>query len=148
MKNFVLILLFALILTACKDPNIGSEDKTKEELLTARGWKLDKFTDTTGMTVSDGMLNSGAKMLYGLAFDFRANYEVRGIDQNTKDVINRGEWAIEEDDKTLDINIVGFEGDFEIIQINNTSLILNAKTENHLLGLGSEVHLVFSEFKL
>lgn len=148
MKNFVLILLFAVILTACKDPNVGSENKTTAELLVAHGWKLDKFTNTQGTTISDGQLNSSAIMLYGLAFEFRANSEVRGIDKITKTVINRGEWTIEDDEKTLDIDIVGFEGNFEIVQINNTTMILKAKTENHLIGVGPQIHLVFSEFKL
>ncbi|WP_367913141.1 hypothetical protein [Leadbetterella sp. DM7] len=148
MKNFVLISFFALILTACKDPNIGAEDKTTSELLVAHGWQLDKYTDTQGTTISDGQLNSSARMLYGLAFEFKASQEVRGIDKTTKTVVNRGKWAIETDQTTLDIDIVGFEGDFEIVQINNTSMILNAKTGNNLLGVGPEVHLVFSEFKL
>lgn len=148
MKNFVLISLFAVILTACEDPNIGSENKTTAELLVAHGWQLDKFTDTQGVTISDGQLNSSARMLYGLAFDFKANREVRGIDKITKSVVNRGEWTIESDEKTLDIDIVGFEGDFEVVKINNTSMTLKAKTENHLIGVGPQVHLVFSEFKL
>lgn len=148
MKNFVLISLFAVILTACEDPNVGSENKTTAELLVAHGWQLNKFTNTQGTTLSDGQLNQSARMLYGLAFEFKANSEVRGIDKITKTVINRGEWTIEEDEKTLDIDIDGFAGDFEVVQINKTSMILKAKTENHLIGVGPEVHLVFSEFKL
>lgn len=148
MKNFVLISLFAVILSACADPNIGSENKTTAQLLVAHGWQLDKYTDTQGVTISDGILNSDAKMLYGLAFEFKANSEVRGIDKITKGVINRGQWGLEDDEKTLDINIVGFEGDFELVQIKNTSMILKAKDENQKIGVGPEVHLVFSEFKL
>lgn len=148
MKNFVLISLFAVILTACKDPNVGSENKTTAQLLVAHGWQLDKYTSTQGVTISDGQLNSSAKLLYDLAFQFRADYEVRGIVKISKSVINRGEWSVEDDGKTLDIDIDGFAGDFEIVQINNTSMTLKAKDENQVIGVGPEVHLVFSEFKL
>lgn len=148
MKNFVLISLFAVILTACKDPNVGSENKTTAQLLVAHGWQLDKYTSTQGVIISDGQLNSSAKLLYDLAFQFRADYEVRGIVKISKSVINRGEWSVEDDGKTLDIDIDGFAGDFEIVQINNTSMTLKAKDENQVIGVGPEVHLVFSEFKL
>lgn len=87
-------------------------------------------------------------MLYGMAFEFKKNQEVRGVDKNSKSIINKGTWAIGDDKKTLDIDIIGFEGDFELIQINNTSMILKSKTQNPLIGVGPEVHLVFSEFKL
>jgi len=148
LKNFVLISLFAVILTACADPNIGSENKTKAQLLAAHGWQLDKFTDTQGVMLNDGQLKKDALMLYGLVFEFRQNSEVRGIDKTTKGVINRGKWAIEEDQKTLDIDIVGFKGDFELVQLNNTTMILKAKDEEQIAGVGPEVHMVFSEFKL
>ncbi|MBX2954019.1 MAG: hypothetical protein KF870_16070 [Leadbetterella sp.] len=148
MKNFVLISLFAVIFTACKDPNLSAEGKTADELLVAHGWQLDKYTNTQGTTISDGQLKSEATMLYGMAFEFKKNQEVRGVDKNSKSIINKGTWAIGDDKKTLDIDIIGFEGDFELIQINNTSMILKSKTQNPLIGVGPEVHLVFSEFKL
>lgn len=87
-------------------------------------------------------------MLYGLAFQFKADSEVRGVDKISKAVINKGVWTIEESDKTLDIDIDGFAGDFEVVQINHTSMTLKAKDENQVIGVGPEVHLVFSEFKL
>lgn len=152
MKNFVLISLLAVILTACKDPNIGSEDKTTTELLIAHGWQLDKFTNMQGVTLVDGQLNPSALRLFDLAFDFSINSrnrkEVRGIAKSSKGIINSGEWALKDDDKTLDIDITGFSGDFEIVQINNTTMILNAKTGRELPGLGPEILLVFSEFRL
>ena len=146
MKNFVLISLLAVIFTACVDPNIGAANRTTAELLVRHGWQLDKFTDTQGVTINDGRISSSAKALYGMAFEFRANSEVRGIAKTTKTVINRGEWII--NGKTLDIDIVGFKGDFEVVHINNTSMILRAQTDDSSLGVGSDVHLVFSEFNL
>ncbi|ADQ16625.1 hypothetical protein Lbys_0879 [Leadbetterella byssophila DSM 17132] len=148
LKNFVLISFFALIFLACEDPNVGSEDAPKKELISKRSWQLDKYTTTSGNTISDGQLNSAAKMLYGLAFTFSANGSVQGLDKVSKNIINKGVWTIEEDDTTLDIDIDGFEGEFEIVRINNTSMVLKAKTENHLIGVGPEVQLVFSEYKL
>ncbi|MCD8540806.1 MAG: hypothetical protein LRY55_14315 [Leadbetterella sp.] len=149
MKNFVLILLFAVILTACKDPNIGSEDKTTEELLVAHGWQLDKFTDTQGVMLVDGQLEANARLLFNLVFDFKKKNIVWGIDkENTDNVTRRGVWTLENDNKTIDVDIEGFADKFDILQLNNTTLILQAQNKNRLTGVGPEVLMVFSEFKL
>lgn len=147
MKNFVLISLFALILTACKDPNLSAEGKTTTELLVAHGWQLDKYTNTQGTRITDGQLKSEATMLYGLAFQFKEK-EVWGIDKSTKGIMKRGVWSIDDDEKILAVNVEGFVDDFEVVEINNTSMILKAKTEKYLDDVGDEIHLVFSEFKL
>ncbi len=137
-----------VILVSCEDPNTRSDSKTTEELLSAHGWQLEKFTDTQGTLIADGSLNNGAKLLYGLAFDFRTNYEVRGLDKISRSVVNRGTWSLEDNSKTIAIDIVAFEGDFELVDIKKNSMILKAKTENHLIGVGPEIHLVFKEFNL
>lgn len=150
MKNFIFILFPLLFLLACEDPNIESEDKTTVEMLTSKAWQLEKYTDTQGKTINDGSLNTAAKLLYGMIFDFNSDkgvQEVRGIDKLSKNIINRGSWSLKEDVENiiLDIDIVGFSGDFEIINLTNTSMTLQAKTENLLIGVGPEIYLVFSQ---
>ncbi len=113
----------------------------------AHGWQLDKYTNTQGTRITDGQLKSEATMLYGLAFQFKEK-EVWGIDKSTKGIMKRGVWSIDDDEKILAVNVEGFVDDFEVVEINNTSMILKAKTEKYLDDVGDEIHLVFSEFKL
>lgn len=145
MKNFIFILLAGIFLVSCKDPEIDSENKSKEELLTANAWQLEKFTDPNGKTISDGALNSTAKLLYFMIFEFKSNLEVRGIDKTSKGIINRGTWSYRTDgSEIIDIDIVGFSGEFEIINISKKTLTLEAKTGDNLTGVGPEIYLVFS----
>lgn len=148
MKNFVIALFLSVIFISCEDPNIDSGNKTKEQLLVLKAWQLEKFTNPQGVQITDGSLNSSARMLYGLVIQFEANNTVKGIDKNTKTIVNRGTWDLKSDSTTLDIDIVGFEGNFELININNTTMTLEAKTENRLIGVGPEIYLVFSRFDL
>jgi hypothetical protein len=138
----------ALIFLGCTDPNVGAEDSERVDLISKRSWQLEKYTSTTGSTISDGQLNSSARLLYGLAFTFNKNKTVQGVAKTSKDIINRGTWDIESDNETLHIDIDGFSGEFEIVSLNNTGMVLKSKTDNPDIGVGSEVHLVFSEYKL
>lgn len=149
LKNFVLISFIALIFLGCTDPNVGAADSERVDLISKRSWQLEKYTNTSGSTISDGQLNSSARLLYGLAFTFnKKNRTVQGMAKTNKEIINRGTWDIESDNETLNIDIDGFSGEFEIVNLNNTTMVLKSKTDNPDIGVGSEVHLVFSEYKL
>jgi hypothetical protein len=50
-----------------------------------------------------------------------------------------------EDNKVLDINIVGFQGKFKIVVLQKGKLTLQASTGNFLSGVGSELNMEFSE---
>lgn len=148
MKNFVFVLFLSVILLSCEDPNTDAKDGTTSELLVAHGWQLEKYTNTQRNPINESSLNTGAKLLYGLAFEFKSNNEVRGLDKGSRSIINRGTWGLSEDNKTLNIDIVAFSGDFNVINITNNSMTLSAKTENLLIGVGPEIHLVFKNFDL
>lgn len=150
MKKFIFLFIPLLFLLSCEDPNIESNDKSSVELLTSKAWQLEKYTDEQGKTINRASLNSAANLLFGLIFDFsleKGVQEVRGIDKLSKNIINRGSWSLksEEENLILDIDIVGFSGDFEIINLTNSSMTLQAKTENLLIGVGPEIYLVFSQ---
>lgn len=138
----------ALIFLGCTDPNVGAEYSERVDLISKRSWQLEKYTTTAGTNISDGQLNSSAKLLYGLAFTFNKNKSVQGVAKTNKEIINRGTWSIESDNETLNIDIDGFSGEFEIVSLNNTSMVLKSKTENPTIGVDSDVHLVFSEYRL
>lgn len=148
MKKFAFLLFIPLILISCKNPEID-EQKPKEELLTSKAWQLDKYVDLNGKTVSDGALNTSAKLLFGMIFEFKSNKEVKGVDKLSKSIINRGTWELIEDETDyLKIDIVGFSGDFLIIDITKNSMILRTETEKNPIGIDTEIDLVFSQTEI
>jgi hypothetical protein len=148
-KNFVLILFLGLILLSCTDPNVESGDKTTEELLTNHGWQLDRYTDLQGNRIPDGALkDESAKLLYHLIFDFKASSEVRGLAKTTKLPLERGTWKYYSNTKTLIVEISGFAGEFDVVEIGRNSMILRVQQEGQISGVGSDVMMVFSRFDL
>lgn len=149
MKNFVLILFLGLILVSCTDPNVESGDKTTEELLTNHGWQLDRYTDLQGNRIPDGALkDENAKLLYHLIFDFKAGSEVRGLAKTTKLPLQRGTWEYLSSSKTLIVEIDGFTGEFDVIEIGRNSMTLRVQQDDQISGVGPDVMMVFSRFDL
>jgi hypothetical protein len=145
MKNNFLILIVALFIGACKEKSTPEPDRTPSELLSLNSWKLERYTDPSGKAINNSSLNVSAIALFGLVFEFRSNKETRAVDRLTKNILNRGTWALLSSDKVMDINIDGFKGQFKIISISKGKLTLQAATGNFLSGVGSEINMEFSE---
>ncbi|MFN8430481.1 MAG: hypothetical protein U0V04_10930 [Spirosomataceae bacterium] len=146
MRNLLIVFSLLLVLGSCKKNKVDpDENLTSSQLLSRNAWKLDRYTDTSGKTISDGNLNASAIVLYQMLFEFRENQETRAIEKVSKTVINRGTWNLLEDNKVLDINIVGFQGKFKIVVLQKGKLTLQASTGNFLSGVGSELNMEFSE---
>lgn len=145
MKNTLLILILAFLIGACKDKAALQPDRGPSELLSLNSWKLERYTDKNGKAINNSSLNISAIALFGLIFEFRSDKETRAIDRLTKNILNRGTWALLSSDKVIDINIDGFKGQFKIIKIFKGKLTLQAATGNFLSGIGSEINMEFSE---
>ena len=69
MKNLVLILLVGFTFLSCKDKPVVPVDNSTSGILSANGWQLSRYTDTSGKTLSNSSLNISAVALFQLIFE-------------------------------------------------------------------------------
>jgi hypothetical protein len=100
MKNLLLIVIVFFAIS-CKKSEIKATEPIK--VLTANFWKLDRFTDIVGKTLSQNQLNSQAQALFGLDYEFRNDNVTRAKDRITKQILNAGTWFLISDNQILDI---------------------------------------------
>ena len=67
MKNILFLLVTLFIFSCKKDETVTEPTK----IISANFWKLDRFADTDGKTLSQNQLNSQAQALFGLDYEFR-----------------------------------------------------------------------------
>lgn len=140
MKNtlFIAIILFAF---GCNKNNTTVTSEPAK-ILSAKFWKLDRFTDADGKTLSQNQLNSQAQALFGLDFEFRNDNVTRAKDRVTKQILNAGTWYLLEENKTLNIDIIGFQGKFKVVEISQNKLTLQAEN-NQMISVGALVNMEF-----
>ncbi|MGL4630228.1 MAG: hypothetical protein ACRCVT_03400 [Leadbetterella sp.] len=143
MYRFAILIFSLCIFLSCDDGEGVESNNSASSLLSSTTWQLERYTDLTGKTISNATLNSSAKLLYDLAFEFRTNKETRAYEKSTKNVLNRGTWELIEDNQVIDINITAFKGKFKIVAIQNDKLVLEANTETFITGLGSAIRMDF-----
>jgi hypothetical protein len=139
MKNS-LFLFVALFIFACKKDETTVTEPTK--IISANFWKLDRFSDTDGKTLSQNQLNSQAQALFGLDYEFRDDNVTRAKDRITKQILNAGTWYLLDANQTLDIDILGFKGKFKVIEISKSKLVLQAEN-NKMISAGQFVNMEF-----
>lgn len=140
MKKLLFVITLVSFVFACKDKNEPQATNASAKTLTANYWKLDRFTDPNGKILSNSDLNSQVQAIFGLDFEFRADNVTRGIDRVSKQVKNAGTWYLKDDNKILDIQIIGFGGEFKIIALSNTKMILQTEN-NKMISASSTVNL-------
>jgi hypothetical protein len=139
MKNS-LFLFVALFIFACKKDETTVTEPTK--IISANFWKLDRFSDTDGKTLSQNQLNSQAQALFGLDYEFRDDNVTRAKDRITKQILNAGTWYLLDANQTLDIDILGFKGKFKVVEISKSKLVLQAEN-NKMISAGQFVNMEF-----
>ncbi len=139
MKNifFLTLILFAF---SCKKSEVTVNEPTK--VLSANFWKLDRFADVEGKTLSQNQLNSQAQALFGLDYEFRDDNVTRAKDRITKQILNAGTWYLISDNQVLDIDILGFKGQFKVVEISKAKLVLQAEN-NKMISAGQFVNMEF-----
>lgn len=143
-KLMILVLSLAFFASCTKKSTTVDAQKTTTELLMGNPWKLDRYTNTANKTLSNSEVGSQAIALYSMNFEFRTNNKTYAIERTTKQVINAGTWYLTDNDKTIDIAVIGFGGKFKVVEITKSKLVLQTDTNNLLVGVGNVVNLEFS----
>ncbi len=138
MKKIALFLLLCGAF-ACNKTEVVSEPS---KIIVANLWKLDRFTDVDGKTLSQNQLNSQAQALFGLDFEFRNDNVTRAKDRISKQTLNAGTWYLADDNQNLDIDINGFKGKFKVIELAKGKMILQAEN-NKMISAGEFVKMEF-----
>lgn len=124
--NFALF-LFSIILvgiSSCKKKTTITPTETKMELLTKNNWAIDRFTTTENVTIQDAKLNTSAKLLYQLKFQFRSDNQVRAIVIINGQIFNGGTWEFTNNEKNILIDIPGLKDEFTLVEITKNKLVL------------------------
>lgn len=136
MKN-ILIISILLFTFSCKKATVTPEPA---KIITANFWKLDRYTDANSKALNVNELNSQALGIFDLEFEFIADNRVRGRDTKSKQILNAGTWYLVDNDKAMNIDIIGFAGNFKVVSLSKTKMILQAEN-NKLISASSTVNL-------
>ncbi len=123
----ITLLLFGT-LTGCK--NEGGTTPTpasQTELLVANNWLTTRVSTPDGQSISRNRLNLATQVLFDLDMQFRNNNTVRAIDRTSKQIVNGGTWTLATDSKSIDVDVTGFKGNFPIVELSRTKLILRQR---------------------
>ncbi|AFK03944.1 hypothetical protein Emtol_2809 [Emticicia oligotrophica DSM 17448] len=135
----LLFLATLLFVFSCKKTETPTEPN---KVLSGNFWKLDRFADTEGKTLSQNQLNSQAQALFALDYEFRDDNVTRAKDRITKQILNAGTWYLIQDNQVLDIDILGFKGQFKIIVLSKDKMVLQAEN-NKMISAGQFVNMEF-----
>ncbi|MFN8356240.1 MAG: hypothetical protein U0Y10_17415 [Spirosomataceae bacterium] len=124
--SFWLLAFASVLLFNCKGDDSPSA-QTRTELIKASGWQLSRITTTDGQTVANSKLNASTLIIYALDIQFKDNNVVRAADKVSKQIINAGTWTFIESDTKIDVNVTGFSGKFEVVELTTTKLVLRNK---------------------
>ncbi|QKZ13799.1 DUF4822 domain-containing protein [Spirosoma sp. KUDC1026] len=140
-----LLLCFVAIgsLVGCKDDNNNPTAGSQTELLVGNNWQVTDITNANGQSINRNQLSTTNQILFGLKFEFRNNNTVRAYDPNSSNsIVNQGTWTLASDNKSMDVDVSGFKGNFPIIELNRSSLILRQQAPVN--GTTTDINLVFA----
>jgi hypothetical protein len=144
-RKIVYLALFSFVFFSCKKKNDDlTPDKPKLELISQNSWKLERFTTPGGILLQQNELNQEAVLLFIMDFEFLSNFEVRGVERSSKTIIDRGVWKFIDNEESINVKLTLLDYDFQILELKNGKMTLQAPTGN-FLSIGSErVNLEFS----
>lgn len=142
LRFLLIVLLLSGSLTGCKNeggttPAPGSQT----ELLVANNWRTSRVSTPDGQSINRNRLNLFTQSLFDLDMQFRANGTVRAIDNKSKQIINGGTWKLAPDSKSMDVDVTGFKGNFPIVELSRTKLILRQRAP--VDGKDADINLEF-----
>ncbi|MBO9616351.1 MAG: hypothetical protein J7619_26910 [Dyadobacter sp.] len=140
---FVPVLFFSLLMISCggKDNNETPEPTAKSKILVNYPWRMSSVTDLSGKDIPKTQLSGDTKFILEMDIQFQQNATVRALDQNSSQVINGGTWYLINEEKALDIKIVGFSGEFGLEELTNSKMRLKSKMPVN--GVEQEAIMVF-----
>jgi len=138
-------LLLTMFLLGCGKDNEKNETPElteKDKILINYPWRMATVTDLAGKDISFNQLNTQTRAIKEVMdIQFLQNNVTKAIDQGSKQVINGGTWYLINENKTLDIKISGFSGEFGIEELTNSKLRL--KSLMPVNGVDQETIMVF-----
>ncbi|GAB3512038.1 hypothetical protein GCM10027341_52310 [Spirosoma knui] len=142
-RFLVAFLFIAGALTSCKkDEGATPTTSSQTDLLVANNWRTVRVTNPDGQEISSSRLNLTTQVLYQLVMQFRNDGTVRALDPNQSNkVINGGSWKLAADNQSIDVDVTGFKGNFPIVQLNRTKLILRQRAP--VDGKDADINLEF-----
>lgn len=139
--------LFLSILTSCKkdDPNNPTPtDASQTDLLVANNWRTTSITTTDGQDINKSRLDLFSQSLFELNMQFRNNGRVNALDpKQSNSVVNGGTWRLAADNKSIDVDVTGFQGNFPIVQLTKSRLILRQDNKASVDGKKTDIYMVF-----
>ena len=139
---FLIILLFTGLFGCGDDNNATPTTSSQTELLTANNWRTTRVTTPDGTQINPERLNLSTQVLYNLNMQFRANGRVNALDPKQSNfVVNGGTWKLATDSKSIDVVVTGFNGNFPIIRLDRTKLILRQRAP--VDGQNADINLEF-----
>lgn len=143
--RFLLIIGLCLsFITSCKkEDNTGNPTPSSQtDLLVAHNWVTTSVTMPDGQAINSNRLGLETQVLFKLTMQFRSNGTVRALDPGqSNSVVNGGTWTLAADNQSMDVDVTGFKGNFPIVQLTKSKLILrqNAPVD----GKKTDINLVF-----
>jgi hypothetical protein len=136
------LFVFMLVANSCKDNNETVKPTEKDKILINYPWRMSTVTDLSGNVIATNKLNDQTQAI-GKYMDiqFLQNNVTKALDRSSSQVINGGTWYLKDESKTLDINVVGFVGQFGVEELTNSKLRLKSKMP--VSGVEQETIMVF-----
>ena len=140
---FVPVLFFSLLLISCgdKDKDQTPEPTAKSKILVNYPWRMSAVTDLSGKDIPKTQLSGDTKFILEMDIQFQQNATVRALDQTSSQVLNGGTWYLINEEKALDIKIVGFSGEFGLEELTSSKMRLKSKMPVN--GVEQEAIMVF-----
>ena len=143
-----ILLVFSVLastLTNCKkdDGNNPAPTATSQtDLLVATNWQVTSITTPDGQLINYKRLNLISQLLPELKFQFKADNTVRALDPAQSNTVkNAGTWFLATDNKSMDVDVTGFKGNFPIIELTKNKLVLRQRAP--VDGKDADINLNF-----
>lgn len=146
--RFLLIAALLLtVFTGCKKDGTTDPEPTQSsqtDLLVANNWHTTSITTPDGQTINQSRLDLFSQSLFQLNMQFRSNGRVNALDPGqSNSVVNGGTWKLATDNQSIDVDVTGFVGNFPIVQLTKSKLILRQDNKASIDGKKADVYLVF-----
>lgn len=143
LRLIIICTLLLGVLTHCKKTDDAIPTATSQtDLLVANNWRTVRVTNPDGVEINRSRLNLSTQVLYDLNMQFRNNGTVRALDpKQSNSVINAGTWTLATDNQSIDVIVTGFSGNFPIVQLTKTKLILRQRAP--VDGQNADINLEF-----
>jgi hypothetical protein len=126
MRHVKLLLIFSITLSvfSCAKDELIDPIVLKNQALKASEWVIMGFTTADNTPIDPALFSGDAKFINQLTYIFENTGTVRSYDKVSKQAQSYGTWGLIENATKLEINIQGFKGTFEVIELSKSKMIL------------------------